>query len=803
MNDRPSRASQVGLFSEQISEQIGRLRVLTGSDADRTGGVALKRAVMATRLLAGSARILHVQELVAFLEELLVWLQEIGRSERRATPTQSLILDAVISFEEGLMRRLEQSEEAIEVSSFEEEIADLRGLIRKNRETMLKGGRADGDAAPPQPQAAEEPEAAQEPQPQAAEEPGAAEVTPTPAPAEEAHAPEPAEAAQEPQPQVVQEPQPAEATQELEPQAAQEPEPAEQEPTGEQPSVDDDEVIVEAMGRLAEWIDELDPQRRDELRGDERVRRRLHHLHAALDRLLEGLPEEKRPRKAGPHPPSSWIESDHPMVRELAWAIQSRAQVLQGRLEYRIQGEPGEIDEVRWEKLVQVLDRLVEDALEVLQEMLHEEDAPPSAHLSVVFETGEDRLRIAIRDDGPLLGSSPALDRADPLGLYRGLRRSRALIEELHGIILVEPADQEGTRFVLSLPRDASRPVVRVLDLGRTQAAVPALLLDEVISTEGLLFHRDTDGEHFMRNGNPVPLVDLAAYVGGLEPLAEEATTIAIVGSVEKRLGIYCHGVGEVLDSSETAEVPADWRQVSKQSIRLESGVVPLLSVQRLLQLRLTIQLVEEAGSVQDPILDAYLPSGEDGLETPTPTPGTPSAATAPGTPSAATAQGTSSAATEPDAASPKDTASPAAPSSTPSSQTEPSREGVDAREAPSGQEAARVLLINQSEFRRRQLKRTLEGMGYTVSTAADLQEGLQILSSEPFNLVVTDLRLGGSGVAGLSDLHRIRPELTVVLSSSVAPEYAEELARRAGADGCWLDPYRPEDLLRILPARR
>ncbi len=256
MNDRPSRASQVGLFSEQISEQIGRLRVLTGSDADRTGGVALKRAVMATRLLAGSARILHVQELVAFLEELLVWLQEIGRSERRATPTQSLILDAVISFEEGLMRRLEQSEEAIEVSSFEEEIADLRGLIRKNRETMLKGGRADGDAAPPQPQAAEEPEPAQEPQPQPTQEPQPAEVTPTPAPAEEAHAPEPAEAAQEPQPQVVQEPQPAEATQELEPQAAQEPEPAEQEPTGEQPSVDDDEVIVEAMGRLAEWIDE-------------------------------------------------------------------------------------------------------------------------------------------------------------------------------------------------------------------------------------------------------------------------------------------------------------------------------------------------------------------------------------------------------------------------------------------------------------------------------------------------------------------------------------------------------------------
>ena len=95
----------------------------------------------------------------------------------------------------------------------------------------------------------------------------------------------------------------------------------------------------------------------------------------------------------------------------------------------------------------------------------------------------------------PELEVAAALEHADPLGLYRGLRSARSTIEELRGLITVEPADRPGTRFVLSLPLDATSPLVRVIDLGRGKAALPGILTEQYLSTDGLLFHRDTDGE--------------------------------------------------------------------------------------------------------------------------------------------------------------------------------------------------------------------------------------------------------------------------------------------------------------------
>ncbi len=697
MNDRTSRSSQVGLFSEQISEQIGRLRVLTGTDADRAGGIALKRAVMATRLLAGSARILHAEELTAFLEELLAWLQGIGQTSSGATPTQSLILDAVIAFEEGLMRRLDRPKGLEDLSAFHEEIDELLKLIRKNQASL--------PARPPAPSASAE---VPGPPPEAQDEPPGS----------------PPEAQDEP-------PGP--------------PPEAQDEPPGPSQAELEDQIFS-AVGTLADWLDGLEDHRREELLGRGVGHRQLRHLRAALDRLLGPSAD---PESAAHAIPASTIDSDHPLVHRLARCIQAHASRLQGGLQFRIEGDPGDLAPERGEKLLGILDRLVGDTSEVLAEMFQEDDAPSLAHLSVVFEQRDDRLRIAIRDDGPSLGASPALDHADPLGLYRGLRGSRSAIEELHGIILVEPEDHPGTRFVLSLPVDVSRPVVRLLDLGRVEAAVSGFLLDEVISTEGLLFHRDTDGEHFMRNGRPVPLVDLAEYVPGLEPLAEEAGSIAIVGSVEKRLGIYCHGVGGPVDSSRTGDPPPQWQRVSRYSIQIGDKAIPLLSVERLLRLRMTVQLVEEAGSVPDPLLDVYLPGDEESPE--------------------ATAGATGTAG-----------------------------EGAEPAWA-----AERVLLVNQSQFRRRDLERALAEAGYAVTAVETLEEGRQLLQAAEYGLLVTDLRLGEEGAVGLSDLRKIRPHLKVVLTSSVAREYAEELARRVGADACWLQPYRREDLLRVLPAPR
>lgn len=772
MNRHSSQAAQVGVFSEQISEQIGRLRVLAGGEAERAGVVAIKRAVMATRLLAGSARILHVAVLPEFLEELLAWLQRIEAGGRPSTPTQSMILDGVIAFEEELMRFLSQHEgEALDLSRFEDEIEELRVMIRENQR------RLGSEPEPP----AEPPAEAVEPAPVVEEA-----VEPTPLAEEPAEPTPPAEVPAVPtfSPEELAEPTSVEETPEPseppgpEPVDAATPEPAEAvtpEPTATAESdtrSPSKEAVAKALATIADYLGNLDAPHADTLRDDHEFVRQLQRLHGTAHEMLgTESPDEESDRTApekesaarpdpGSTPAPARAEApapvapEDPLARALFEQLEVLAQRFPGPLEYKVDGEGGELVEGLRQRTERIAQQLLEDAFEVLLQLFHEEGAPSRARLRVTLERLDRRLLLSVRDNGPPLGDSPALEHADPLGLYRGLRSSRSTIEELRGLITVEPADRPGTRFVLSLPLDATRPLVRVIDLGRGKAALPGVLTEQYISTEGLLFHRDTDGEHFKLHGQPVPLVDLANYVPGLDPLAEEAPGLAIVGSVEKRIGIYCFGLGPGEERAYADDAVEGWETVSGKAVEVDGEQIPLLSVARLLELRMQMPVMDEAGSVQDPMLDAYVPSDDEVTVA-------------------------------------------ILPEELPS---EPGSERVPVR-APvlPGSAHQQALLVNQSEFRRRELSRILEERGYSVTVVDDLQSGLDHLEQHLVQLVVTDLRLGDKGAQGLTEFRARHPELPVVLTSSVAREYAEELARRTGVSACWLEPYHAGDLDRIL----
>ncbi len=746
MSKRSSQPAQLGVFSEQISEQIGRLRALAGGEAERAGVVAIKRAVMATRLLAGSARILHVQTLPEFLDELLAWLQQIEASGRPSTPSQSMILDGVIAFEEELMRFLAKHEsQPLDISSFGEEIEELSGLIRENKKRMLSGT----------PSAAVLPAEATPPPAEPTAQPAEA----TPPPAEPTAQPvETASTAIEPTPISVDsipspEPEPEEPSAHHEvypevelplPEAEQNAEPAK--PDAGPAEAPAPETVTKALETIADYLSSLDGEQADRLRDDREFVRQLERL--------QGAERVETPASPIPLSPTAAEIHDDPLAQALAQQLHVLAQRFPGPFEHKVDGEGGDLVPGLRERAEGVLQQLLEDAFEVLMQMFHEEGAPEYARLRVTLERQDRRLLLSVRDNGPTLGDAPALEHADPLGLYRGLRRARSTIEELRGMITVEPADRPGTRFLLSLPLDATRPLVRMLDLGRGQAALPGLLTEQYLSTDGLLFHRDTDGEHFKLHGQPVPLVDLANYVPGLDPLGDDAPGLAIVGSVEKRIGIYCYGLGPGEERPFFPEAVAGWETVSGKTVEVDGKNIPLLSVARLLELRMRMPTPEEAGSVQDPLLDAYVPSDDEVTVTILPV------------------------------------ELPQAPVSEP----------VPVPDMlPSGRTRWQALLVNQSEFRRRELARILEERGYDVTVVEDLQAGLDYLEQRLVHLVVTDLRLGDKGAKGLTEFRTQHPELAVVLTSSVAREYAEELARRTGVSACWLEPYHASDLDRIL----
>lgn len=711
MASRAPQSSQVSLFNAQVGEQIQRLRTLTGSAATPTGNEAvdLKRAVMATRLLAGSARILQLDALTGFLDRLLAWLQQIEAARQPLTTTQSMMLESAIDLEERIMRHLENAGPAFDLAVFGEELSDLTQLIERGGGDRIRRGEASESEL----------------------------VT--------SAATDPSDAAL--------------------------------------PLVDALRAVTESVEALAEAGDvvALPAESAARLRGLAR------RLEAALVQLHGGPSPQATPAATSvqapavttaggtrPRPRTMAIPSVaraplHPMLEGLRPRLlaHERALGMPVAIEVHLVGRP--LPKGVEEVVADILAHLIDDIAATCREAPRA-DSDGLEALEVIIDLTEDqgRMLVSIADNAPAHPSGGGLDDADHLVLYKGLRQARALVEQLNGLIWVEPQQAPQSRFILSLPMELRDQTYRVIDLGQVQVAVPWVLIDDIAPTEGLMFHADATGESFNQFGRSIALVDLAEYVQSLIPRDDPAEHIAIVGSVEKRLGIFCEGVGDLVDATGIAPPPKGWEQVAYGSLELAGDKVPLLDIGRILRLRFGGQgggMQDVAGSIQDPVLDTYVP-----------------------VPDLTTSRGVRPVA-PPIVPQPVAPAAPAA--STPLSSPAP----------PELPGKLRALLINQSDFRRRDLARTLEGMGYEVMATAELVRGLHYLEQQHVELIVTDLRLGDNGLENVARLRDGQLNAPVVLTSSVAREYADELARKTGANACWLDPFRVGDLEAILSA--
>jgi DNA-binding response OmpR family regulator len=100
---------------------------------------------------------------------------------------------------------------------------------------------------------------------------------------------------------------------------------------------------------------------------------------------------------------------------------------------------------------------------------------------------------------------------------------------------------------------------------------------------------------------------------------------------------------------------------------------------------------------------------------------------------------------------------------------------------SPSAQ--AKILIVEDELIVRRVLQRLLEQRGYAVTTAASAEEALVLLELEPFDLLLTDLHLGGSdGVALMVSARRRDPALEVIIISGCAKLASAIAAMRSGA---------------------
>jgi len=106
------------------------------------------------------------------------------------------------------------------------------------------------------------------------------------------------------------------------------------------------------------------------------------------------------------------------------------------------------------------------------------------------------------------------------------------------------------------------------------------------------------------------------------------------------------------------------------------------------------------------------------------------------------------------------------------------------------------ILLVEDNESLRAGIRVSLEESGYAVQEASTGEEAVQKLETDPFHVVVTDIRLGDlTGVDILKKAKEVNSETEVILMTAYATVETAVQALRLGAFDYIQKPFELEQL--------
>ena len=111
-----------------------------------------------------------------------------------------------------------------------------------------------------------------------------------------------------------------------------------------------------------------------------------------------------------------------------------------------------------------------------------------------------------------------------------------------------------------------------------------------------------------------------------------------------------------------------------------------------------------------------------------------------------------------------------------------------------------RILLIEDEKITRITLSNTLKKEGYEVVSSESGQEGLELFRKQPFDVVITDLRLPRiSGLEVLKEVKERAPDCTVIMMTAYGTVETAVEALKMGAYDYITKPFSPDKLLSML----
>ena len=110
------------------------------------------------------------------------------------------------------------------------------------------------------------------------------------------------------------------------------------------------------------------------------------------------------------------------------------------------------------------------------------------------------------------------------------------------------------------------------------------------------------------------------------------------------------------------------------------------------------------------------------------------------------------------------------------------------------------ILIVDDEQSYRQLLNLVFEGDGHTIRTAMNGREALEILQTEPADVVISDVKMPDmDGIEMLQALRETQPELGVILMTAFASVETAREAFKLGADDFIQKPFDVEELKLIV----
>ena len=111
-----------------------------------------------------------------------------------------------------------------------------------------------------------------------------------------------------------------------------------------------------------------------------------------------------------------------------------------------------------------------------------------------------------------------------------------------------------------------------------------------------------------------------------------------------------------------------------------------------------------------------------------------------------------------------------------------------------------RILIAEDDAFSRGVMEKLLQSSGYEIRACAHAEEAVACLNREPFNILITDIRMPGmNGFELIQKARLIQPELKTILMTGLVNEEVKEKAMAEEIDGLFLKPIVWEKMLAFL----